>query len=441
MADKNKILMKAQQYVLKGATEKAIKEYIRVLEVDPQDIIVRLRLGELYARVGSKEEAIEEYSKVAKVQTQKGFLLKAIAIYKQILKLDMSNIEAHLMVGELYRKQGLLADAISQYGRVVEKYEKAESYNEAINVLKKMLDIDPNNMSVKTRLANSLYDRGFVEDAVVEFEAVAERFIEKGDPDNAEKIYRKLLEGGVDKVKTLKGLLKVYKLANKNGALLEICKKLLRLYREAGLEEDSKDICRDILKIDPQDKDALAMLAEEDKESVDSLITTLEIDDEDMIEVLPEEYVDLVAELGLEEETPSEMGAEMPGYRGEQTSEEGDLETHYYMGVAYMETGLLDEAIKEFETASDSPKVVFDSYVRLGLCYMRKKEPREAIKYFKMGLNIPRNTKDRYSLFYELGLAYEALGERDKALEFFKEIEKEDRDFREVRMKIEALSA
>ena len=46
--DKNKIIEGAAKLVAKGAYDKAIKEYQKVLEADPRDVRVLQKMGELF---------------------------------------------------------------------------------------------------------------------------------------------------------------------------------------------------------------------------------------------------------------------------------------------------------------------------------------------------------------------------------------------------------
>src|SRR3989338_8000404 len=124
MSLKDKILDKAQKFVQKGQIDKAIAEYGSAIEMDPKDISVRLRVGELYLKAGKKTEAIREYMEAAKYNSQKGFYLKAIAVYKQVLKLDDSNLDVHNRLAELYAKQRLIADAVNEYNYIVRIIEK-----------------------------------------------------------------------------------------------------------------------------------------------------------------------------------------------------------------------------------------------------------------------------------------------------------------------------
>src|SRR5574337_473033 len=101
MALKEKILDRAQKYIQKGSFDKAIAEYRSAAEIDPKDISIRLRIGDLFVKTGRKADAVKEYTEVAKANTQRGFYLKSIAVYKQVLKLEES-LEIHHRLAELY---------------------------------------------------------------------------------------------------------------------------------------------------------------------------------------------------------------------------------------------------------------------------------------------------------------------------------------------------
>ncbi|HEX8097764.1 MAG TPA: hypothetical protein VF507_06990, partial [Pyrinomonadaceae bacterium] len=109
--------------------------------------------------------------------------------------------------------------------------------------------------------------------------------------------------------------------------------------------------------------------------------------------------------------------------------DDSDYETHYNLGLAYKEMDLLDEAVEEFQMAANlvGPADGTPRYLQccnlLGHCFMQKRMPRIAVMWFKKGLESPGNTEDEYqALRYELGTAYEALGDLDRALDTFTEI-------------------
>ena len=130
---------------------------------------------------------------------------------------------------------------------------------------------------------------------------------------------------------------------------------------------------------------------------------------------------------------------------GELVSKE-DFETHYNMGIAYKEMDLLDEAIQEFQRAvtlvkqKDGTTRFLECCNMLGHCFMQKGMGSAAIAWFKKGLESPGHSEDVYqALRYEMGLAYEQLGELDNALRLYTEVYGTDVSYREVADKMREL--
>jgi tetratricopeptide (TPR) repeat protein len=123
-----------------------------------------------------------------------------------------------------------------------------------------------------------------------------------------------------------------------------------------------------------------------------------------------------------------------------------DYETHYNMGTAYKEMDLIDEAIQEFQTAAglvkagDGTSRFLQCCNLLGHCFMQKGMPEAAVIWFKKGLSAPGHSEDEYqALRYELGAAYEQLGDFKQARDFYTEVYGVDVSYREVADKLSQL--
>jgi len=127
----------------------------------------------------------------------------------------------------------------------------------------------------------------------------------------------------------------------------------------------------------------------------------------------------------------------------EQQAVKEDVDTHYNLGVAYKEMGLLDDAIAEFVlTPEQEPKFVQSRYM-LGLCYMDKGEHQNAIAEIRNALNYSEtfgiDVRERIGLHYDLGLAYQLAGDADGALKEFQKVYDVDAGYRDVASKIKEL--
>jgi tetratricopeptide (TPR) repeat protein len=118
--DKEKILDIAQKYILKGQSQKAIKEYLKLVEASPEDKRLHLKLGDLYLKNGEEDKAIGSYLKVAKLYGEEDLNFRAISIYKKILSINPKFIEAFHEIAQLYVKEGLAGSAKNYYQNILE---------------------------------------------------------------------------------------------------------------------------------------------------------------------------------------------------------------------------------------------------------------------------------------------------------------------------------
>lgn len=124
----------------------------------------------------------------------------------------------------------------------------------------------------------------------------------------------------------------------------------------------------------------------------------------------------------------------------EQELAEGDSETHYNLGIAYKEMGLIDDAIKEFQTSRDDPKRFMQSSTMLGICYMEKGLYPLAIGTLNNTLKKMPEKDDAYrALEYDLAEAHEKNGDLKEAMELYTEVYGWNAKFREVARKISQL--
>jgi pilus assembly protein FimV len=131
---------------------------------------------------------------------------------------------------------------------------------------------------------------------------------------------------------------------------------------------------------------------------------------------------------------------------GEMGAEDEDLETHYNLGIAFREMGLVDEAISEFQKvakATDSGKpfrYVMQCCTLLGLAFTEKGQPGIAAIWYERALRVPGiEPESILALRYDLGVAQESAGEPEAALKSFSQVYAMNIDYRDVADRIAAL--
>lgn len=194
MANKEKLLANAQKFISKGQISKAIGEYRKLVDAFPKDVRNRQKLAELLSRDNKNEDALTEYEVVAKHYTETGFYLKAIALFKQMQKIDPSRVDIYHRLAELNEKQGLVGNALTEYRNLIAFYEKNQMYREAIEVLEKMLELDPSNLNFAAKIAEFYKSTGQKDEALKRFQSIIEPLSEKGEHLKVVKLYERFLD-------------------------------------------------------------------------------------------------------------------------------------------------------------------------------------------------------------------------------------------------------
>ena len=126
---------------------------------------------------------------------------------------------------------------------------------------------------------------------------------------------------------------------------------------------------------------------------------------------------------------------------------EGDPETHFSLGMAFRDMGLLDEAIGELQKVCRaagnglSPQRAHQAYVWLATCFVEKSVPEASIKWFQRALETAPDDEAYTAVNYELANAYEAAGRKREALDRFLEVYGSNIDYRDVADRIRDLRA
>lgn len=249
--DREKVLQAAQKYVEKKKYDKAVLEYRRLIEADPNDARTLLKIGDLQAKQGLHGEAISTYETVGKLYAQQGFALKAIAVYKQIREIIAKHVPqleerfGHIApkLAELYQQLGLTSDALAALDEVASRLQRQQRDPEAIEVFRKIVELDPTNPLPHLRLAEALSRVKDVEGAVFEFKTAAAQLAGIGRRDDAIKVLERLLHHKQDAEQA------------------RICAELYlsRGQQQDGMQALSKlQIC---FQANPRDFDTLSLLA------------------------------------------------------------------------------------------------------------------------------------------------------------------------------------
>jgi tetratricopeptide (TPR) repeat protein len=273
--DRAKALKAAQKYLAKGQIDKAIVEYERVVALDPKDPRSLLKLGDLYTRVGDNKNAVATYRKVAIQYGQEGFFLKAVAVYKQILKLEPGNLDAWEKLGEMYESLTLTSDAVVTYEQVADAAARGGKNDIALRALGRASAVEPENIAAAIRYAEALSKADKIDDAIEAFRRGADLLKREGRIEDYMKVTERLLFHSHDDIERARELAELY-LDRDRGkqalAHLQTCFKvdpreprtlllLGRAFEQLGQSAKAVSVYRELARVHAQKSEAAEELA------------------------------------------------------------------------------------------------------------------------------------------------------------------------------------
>jgi tetratricopeptide (TPR) repeat protein len=292
--DKNKIVAEATKLVQKGAFDKAIKQYERILAEDPKDVRVLLKVGELHQKKGDDHAAAGAFQKVAETYADQGFFLKSVAVYKQIVKLDPEDVRVNERLAALYQQLGLMSDAMGQLQSMAAAYEKQGDAAKLTDALKRMVDLDPDNIASSIKLGELQARAGQPGPALEHFRRaaaylkrhnradeylkVAERiallqpgdlpltrelahiYLAKGDTKRALAKLQQSFKADPKELETLQLLAQAFRDLGQTAKTLSVYKELAHVQAEQGRHGEARGTWRKVQELAPDDEDAAAAL-------------------------------------------------------------------------------------------------------------------------------------------------------------------------------------
>ncbi len=191
---RHRVIQSAEKLVRRGKLEAAIAEYRKVLDDAPNDTRTLNRVGDLYARLDRMDEAVQLFSRAAEHFTREGFFVKAIAIYKKVIRQDPTRIQAYETLADLYSRQGLINESRSQYQVVADYFIQQDDLSAAITVYRKMVELESDNPSHRVKLAELYRETEQIGKAMEQYREIAALMLAHQRVEDAARVYQSALE-------------------------------------------------------------------------------------------------------------------------------------------------------------------------------------------------------------------------------------------------------
>ncbi len=431
----------------------------------------RKRLVTLHKQEGDEDKAFNELYGLYDVYLQKGMNNEALECLNEALEIKPDHMEARSSLESLKPQAGAAPPAeTGAPAAVLEQQDGQEKplevalteadvfiryglYNDAGNLLEGLKARHPDSMELHLKLKTLYRETGDTEQAVTECIALGSLYERAGD----EEASRASLKEAFDinpKDPRLEGKAPgVAAGASEPGSLDEHGEELSEadFYVQQGFYNEAAGVYRKLIEKFPERGELKAKLAEVEKllsgaapegaapagaeapfAAGTSLLDGFEIPD---FGVLDEQEA---AEPALGDDIQEIFDEFKKGLETEIEAE--DAETHYNLGIAYKEMGLINDSIKEFQTSQHDPNYFVTASTMLGICYMQKGLYPLAVDSFSAAfMKTDAGNEASWSLKYDLASAYEKNGDIKQALQMITEVYGWKANFRDVARKLDAL--
>ena len=317
--NKKDILKMAMIYTQEGRWDKAISEYKKLLTLDPTDYNIYNMLGDVYAKKEEDMLAYEAYitaaeayakqgladksgviykkigklnvDKLSDAEKQKAMLIirntvaekfiedgqidRAIQEYREITKISPANFETYQKLGELYSQKGDQTEALNCYRKIVDIYFKNRLYKKALPIYQKILELQPDSVATREKIAEIYEREGNESDAKREYLNLAEYYWALRDMEKTDYYAQKAVDFKSIEAHYFKGVALLHKKeyneakkeldmllkfkANHTGALFAMAE----IYKETNQPDEAIKILEKAAKAEPDNTDGFLLLGEE----------------------------------------------------------------------------------------------------------------------------------------------------------------------------------
>lgn len=191
--DRGKVLQQAQLLASRGQYEHAVGEWKKLAAEAPHDGSIHNSIGDLHLKRNAITEAVASFLKAAEAFRGEGATLKAIAAYKKVLKCDPTKYEVHQHLGDLNAERGLVSSAVQDYLTAAKHFLKTRKPKEALALYRKIVALDPSNLNAQQRIAELCLQDNQQEEATRVYVQLARERSAQGRHEEAKEAYQAVL--------------------------------------------------------------------------------------------------------------------------------------------------------------------------------------------------------------------------------------------------------
>ena len=256
-------LQVAEEFLRAGELEQAVRIFQKTLEMDPENVAMKVRLAEVYVRLGKKDEAWKIFSQAAEMMRSRGSLDAAEDLLKRMLTLDPSNSYALLLRGKNAVENGDSAGAIKFLERIADldhhpdglkilmnAYLQVGRLADAGGLAGKLLSVH-NDLTGIFEYAESLMRSGAYSEALRVYDENSEKMLVADAGRVLEQVHALIGYCREDRY-ALSTLLDLLKKAGDSSHLSEVIELLAHASVQSGDYERARDLYLQLSSVEPQ---------------------------------------------------------------------------------------------------------------------------------------------------------------------------------------------
>ena len=320
--------------------------------------------------------------------------------------------EAHQALGEALIEQGDRERGIEELDLATAGYENAGNLPHARELVDEILRLDPNSVRHRQKAVEFAFKAGDKARLIDAYLELADALLRSDLPEKARAVYARVAEHDPKNERA-------------KGALAMLAPAVAPSKPEGKVKaKDAKMKVRDEASIDGDFVDLGSMLSDDDEGPARD--TRMTVADEEPTGDEEQDFQDMLTRFkqGIDENI-----------------DEADFQSHYDLGVAFKEMGLLDEAIAEFQKALRAPEGKLRTSEMLGVCFFEKGAFGVAESILRRGLDLPASgDQERLGVLYWLGRALEQQGKKADARDLYGRVFAVDIRFLDAEQRVKALA-
>jgi tetratricopeptide (TPR) repeat protein len=336
---------------------------------------------------------------------------------------DPDDPEAHHALGEALIEAGERERGVEELDLATTGFETRGNLPQAQDLVDEILRLDPNSVRHRQKQVEFAFKSGDKAKLIDAYLGLADTLLRSDLPDKARAVYKRVAEHDPANERAKAALAMLAPVVAPPPEPPAKPKAKVRDTEGRTAARDAKMKVRDEAVEAGDFVDLSAMILEEDLPVRD---TRMKVADEEPTGDEERDFQEMLARFkqGIDENI-----------------DEGDFQSHYDLGVAFKEMGLLDEAIAELQKALRSPDGKLRTSEALGVCFIDKGAYVVAESILRRALDLPASgDQERLGVLYWLARALEELGKRVEARELYGRVFAVDIRFRDVGERSKALA-